>query len=201
MIALLKGHLAYRSIDHLIVDVGGVGYRLQIPLSTFYALPDAGPVQFQVYTHVREDAIHLYGFLTPEEKELFVLLISVSGVGPKLAINILSHIPAAGLRQALADGDAKRLATLPGIGNKTAERLVLELKEKIRKLGSLPLRKTAGAGLGPAASATHLDDILSALVNLGYKENLARKVLETLEVAPDSPLEEILKGALKVLVK
>jgi Holliday junction DNA helicase RuvA len=203
MIALLTGNIAYRSIDHLIVDVGGVGYRLQIPLSTFYTLPEAGPVQFHVYTNVREDAIHLYGFLTPEEKDLFVLLISVSGIGPKLAINILSHIPAASLRAALADGDTKRLATLPGIGNKTAERLVLELKDKIRKLEILPARKAAGAGPQNATAnpATPMEDILSALVNLGYKESLARRVLETLEVAPDSPLEEILKGALKILVK
>ncbi len=200
MIALLKGTIAYRSIDHVIIDVGGVGYRLQIPLSTFYALPETGPAQFQVYTHVRDDAIHLFGFLSIEEKQLFVLLISISGIGPKLALNILSHIPAGALRQALADGDAKRLATLPGIGKKTAERLVLELREKAGKLGAAEGFQPAPEA-GAFAAVVVLEDILSALVNLGYKEAQARKVLESLEIAPGSGFEEILKGALKVLIK
>ena len=200
MIALLKGSIAYRSIDHVIVDVGGVGYRLQIPLSTFYALPESGPTQFHVYTHVRDDAIHLFGFLSPEEKQLFVLLISISGIGPKLALNILSHIPTATLRRALADGDAKRLATLPGIGKKTADRLVLELRDKIGKL-TVAEGFPATPGMGSLEATVVLDDILSALVNLGYKEAQARKVIETLEIAPDSSFEEILKGALKILIK
>lgn len=201
MIALLSGEIAFKSIDHLILDVGGVGYRLLIPLSTFYALPEQGQVRLQVYTHVREDAIQLYGFLSAEEKEMFILLLGVSGIGPKLAVNILSHIPAQGLKDALAGGDVKRLATLPGIGKKTAERLVLELKEKVQKLG-LPLPAPgAAAGSPPVGAPDTLEDILSALVNLGYKENQARKVLEAMEVPPGASLEEVLKGALKVLVK
>jgi len=199
MIALLSGHLAYKSFDHVIVDVGGVGYRLLIPLSTYYSLPDEGEVRLQVHTHVREDAIHLFGFLTVAEKELFGLLIAVSGIGPKLAVNILSHIPAGDLRAALADGDIKRLSALPGIGKKTAERLVLELKEKILKTGP-PLPRAPLAGL-PTPPADPLEDILSALVNLGYKENQARKVLESLEIPAGASLEEVLKGALKVLVR
>ena len=202
MIALLNGEIAFRSIDHLILDVSGVGYRLIIPLSTFYALPDQGRVRLHVYTHVREDAIQLYGFLSAEEKEMFVLLLAVSGIGPKLAVNILSHIPAAGLKEALAGGDAKRLATLPGIGKKTAERLVLELKEKVHRLGPQPLAAPPTTQDSPASPAADpLEDILSALVNLGYKENLARKALENMEIAPGSPLQEVLKGALKVLGK
>lgn len=197
MIASLTGTIAYRSIDHVIVEVGGVGYRLLIPLSTFYALPDAGTVRFQVHTHVREDALLLFGFLTEEEKEMFILLISVSGIGPKLALNILSHIPAAALLTALREGDAKRLATLPGIGKKTAERLVLELQEKVNKLGAPP---QAAAPLS-APLTTSLEDAQSALVNLGYKEAQARKVLEAMEIAPDASLEEVLKGALKILVR
>src|SRR5512134_2736981 len=102
MIALLSGQIAYKSIDHIILDVGGVGYRLLIPLSSYYSLPEQGPVRLFVHTHVREDAIHLFGFLTLEEKELFGQLLAVSGVGPKLAVNILSHIPAGDLRTALA---------------------------------------------------------------------------------------------------
>lgn len=199
MIALLTGKIAYKSIDHLIVDVGGVGYRLMIPLSTFYALPEAGDVRLQVHTHVKEDAIHLYGFLTSAEKEMFALLISVSGVGPRLALNILSNIPVDEFKSALCEGNVKRLSAIPGIGKKTAERLVLELKDKVQRLGPLDL-STAKAGAGPVLSNS-IDDTLSALVNLGYKEGQAKKVLESMEISTDTALEEILKGALKVLVK
>lgn len=200
MIALLRGELAYKSIDHVIVDTGGVGYRVFIPLSTFYAIPDDGEVRLQVYTHVREEALLLFGFSTLMEKEMFVTLINISGIGPKLALNILSHIPVVDLQGAVLAGDVKRLAALPGIGKKTAERLVLELKDK---LGAV-----AGAAVPaqPAAAAARnigdpLADVLSALVNLGYKEPQARKALEALEVAGDAPMEEILKGALKVLAR
>lgn len=198
MIALLTGEIAFKSFDHVIVNVGGVGYRLLIPLSSFYAMPEQGEVRFHVHTHVREDTLALYGFLTMEEKELFLLLLSVTGVGPKLALNILSHIPANALRDALADSDIKRLSSLPGIGKKTAERLVLELKEKVTRLGggNYPRVTTCAT-----PTVDHLDDTLSALINLGYKENQARKVLEALEIPSDAPLEEILKGALKVLAK
>ncbi|MBE0596027.1 MAG: Holliday junction branch migration protein RuvA [Desulfuromonadales bacterium] len=199
MIALLTGTIAYRSIDHLIVDVGGVGYRVTIPLSTFYALPGTGMVRLQVYTQVKEDAIHLYGFLTAEEKELFTLLISVSGVGPKLAVNILSNIPAADLQSALAQGNLARLAAVPGIGKKTAERLVLELRDKVQRLA--PPAQQLASSIRQGALATPVEDTLSALVNLGYKEPQARKVLESMEISVTAPLEEILKGALKILVK
>jgi Holliday junction DNA helicase RuvA len=201
MIALLTGDIAFKSIDHLILDVGGVGYRLLIPLSTFYALPEEGTVRLHVHTHVREDAIQLYGFLAPEEKEMFILLLAVSGIGPKLAVNILSHIPADDLKTALAGGDVKRLSTLPGIGKKTAERLVLELKEKVRRLGTAPPARAQQPASASSPGTDPLEDILSALVNLGYKENQARKVLETMEISPGAPLQEVLKGALKVLVK
>ncbi len=198
MIALLRGQIAFRSIDHLIVDVAGVGYRLMIPLSTFYALPEQGEVRLHVHTHVKEDAIHLYGFGTMPEKELFLLLLTVSGIGPKVALNILSNIPAAELRAALRDSDSRRLAAIPGIGKKTAERLVLELKEKIERLDPLP---TPSASKAPAAASLPFEDSLSALINLGYKESQARKVLEAMEIPPGTPLETILKGALRVLVK
>lgn len=199
MIALLTGKLAYKSIDHLIVDVGGVGYRLQIPLSTFYSLPETGEVRLHVYTQVREDAIHLFGFLTLEEKELFTLLLSVSGVGPKLAVNILSNIPANELRAALYHGDSKRLSAIPGIGKKTSERLVLELQEKVKKLGNASIPAHPSRATGNVDNV--VDDTISALVNLGYKEVQARKALETLELATGTPVEEVLKGALKVLMK
>jgi len=201
MIALLKGQIACKSIDHLVIEVGGVGYRLLIPLSTFYALPEEGEVRLHVHTHVREDAIHLYGFLTVEEKEMFTILLSVSGVGPRLATSILSHIPACELKNALANGDVKRLSSLPGIGKKTAERLVLELKEKVSRLGPVPSPHAPASGPLVPAEASPLEDVLSALVNLGYKDNQARKVLEKMEIPPGAPLEEVLKGALKILIK
>lgn len=196
MIALLTGKIVHRAIDQLILDVGGVGYRLTIPLSTFYALPEKGETALHVHTHVREDAIHLFGFLTAQEKEMFVLLISVSGVGPKLAVNILSNIQTADLHAALWEGDIARLSAVPGIGKKTAERLILELREKVKSKGAQP--PTAGIG---KSAATSLDDALSALLNLGYKEPQARKVLESMNISPGAPIEEILKGALKILVK
>jgi holliday junction DNA helicase RuvA len=198
MIALLTGTIAYRSIDHLILDVGGVGYRLMIPLSTFYCLPETGAVRLHVHTHVKEDAIHLYGFQTTTEKQLFILLLSVSGIGPRLALNILSNIAAGELGAALAQGDLRRLSAIPGIGGKTAERMVLELKDKIGRLVAAPL---PNAAVPPLKPATLLDDTLSALVNLGYKESLARKVLESMETGPDTTLENVLRGALKILVK
>lgn len=199
MIALLSGELAHKSLDHVIVDVGGVGYRVVVPLSTYYVLPDTGPVRLHVYTHVKEDAIHLFGFLSSEEKEMFILLLSISGVGPKLAANILSNIPADQLRTALAGADKKRLAAVPGIGKKTAERLVLELQEKVAKI----LEATGAApDQAPAeSSASPREDALSALVNLGYKESQAQKVLKSMDIPAGSSLEEVLKGALKILVK
>ncbi|MCK4535618.1 MAG: Holliday junction branch migration protein RuvA [Desulfuromonadales bacterium] len=200
MIALVKGDLAYKSVDHVIIDVNGVGYRLFIPLSTYYTLPENGQVQMFVHTHVREDALQLYGFLTVEEKEMFATLIGISGVGPKLAVNVLSHISVVDLETAIAHGDVKRLSSLPGIGKKTAERLVLELKDKLRATG-----RTGQASVAPAnLSGLRLDplnDVISALINLGYKEAQARKILESMEIAPDTPMEDILKGALKVLVR
>jgi holliday junction DNA helicase RuvA len=199
LIALLSGQLVSKQVSQIIVDVGGVGYRLMIPLSTFYALPDEGPVRVHVHTHVREDAILLFGFLTPVEKELFILLLSVSGIGPKVALNILSQLPAEELRAALARGDVQRLATVPGIGKKTAERLILELREKIGPVG-----QSEAPGLPAAdrqATSDIRDDALSALVNLGYKENLSRKALESLAPQPGVGLEEILKQALKILMR
>ena len=197
MIALLNGQIAYKSLDHVILDVGGVGYRLLVPLSTFYTLPDDGPIQLHVHTHVREDAIQLFGFSSSEEKEMFSILISISGVGPKLAINILSHIPTSELASALANSDITRLSSLPGIGKKTAERLSLELKDKVTPF----IVTGSGESTLPPLGTTLLDDLLSALTNLGYKENSARKALESMEIAPDAPLETSLKAALKLLGK
>ena len=141
MIALLTGVIAHKSPDHIILDVHGVGYRVLIPFSTYYDLPEeGGAASLHIHTSVREDAIQLYGFRTRLEKSFFQLLISVSGIGPKMARDILSNIQPAPLAQALAQGDVHKLSAIPGIGKKTAERLVLELKDKVGKLdlASLP---------------------------------------------------------------
>ena len=199
MIALLTGQLAYRSPEQIIIDVAGVGYRLKIPLSTFYALPESGQVQLQIHTHVKEDAINLYGFSSTIEKDLFTLLISVSGVGPKLAITILSHIPSADLAMALSQGDIPRLIAIPGIGKKSAERLVLELQDKATAY-AISASITATGSSSVNTDDSH-KDALSALVNLGYKETLAKRALINLQLAPGASLEDILKAALQVLLK
>ncbi|MDZ4184470.1 MAG: Holliday junction branch migration protein RuvA [Desulfuromonadales bacterium] len=203
MIAMLTGQLVSKGTDQIIIEVaGGVGYRVLIPLSTFYALPDEGTVKLHIHTHVREDALLLYGFLTADERALFILLLSVAGVGPKLALNILSHASPGDLRQAISRGDVKKLATLPGIGNKSAERLVLELKEKVNKLDLSDdlLERGRDTAMTPS-SPDQTEDALSALLNLGYKDAQARKALASIVITPETPLEEILKNALKSLMR
>jgi Holliday junction DNA helicase RuvA len=200
MIALLTGKIAGKTPDAVILDVNGVGYRVQIPFSTFFALPDDGePLTLNIHTHVKEDAIHLYGFLTPEEKQFFQLLISVSGVGPKLAKDILSNIQPEELAAAIIRGDCNRLSAIPGIGRKTSERLILELKEKVVKSG-LATGNNRTVPLS-ATSSTARDDVASALINLGYKEALVTRILADLETEENAPMEQILKLALKKLMK
>jgi Holliday junction DNA helicase RuvA len=199
MIALLTGLIAYKSPDHIILDVHGVGYRVLIPFSTYYELPEeGGSATLHIHTCVREDAIQLYGFRTRLEKSFFQLLISVTGVGPKLARDILSNIQPGPLSQALLLGDLLKLSSIPGIGKKTAERLVLELKDKAGKLdmSSLP---TAGIPHRPADEA--MEDVTSALLNLGYKEPQVRRALSGLQAAEGAGVEELLKQALKTLMK
>ncbi len=199
MIALLSGKLAQRNPDQIIIDVSGVGYRLQIPLSTFYALPEDGNVQLQVHTHVKEDAINLFGFASSAEKELFILLISVSGVGPKLAITILSHIQTSDLALALSQGDIPRLTAIPGIGKKSAERLTLELQDKASSYVATTAIIPADSNFQTVADCHQ--DAISALINLGYKESLAKRALKNISLPAGTPLEKILKAALQVLIK
>lgn len=200
MIALLTGQIAHKSPDHVILDVHGVGYRVMIPFSTYYELPEEGAATLHIHTSVREDAIMLYGFRTRTEKSFFQLLISVSGIGPKLARDILSNIQPPQLAAALIQGDLHKLSAIPGIGKKTAERLVLELKDKAGKLdtGSLSAAEAVGRSL-PESSV--LDDVSSALLNLGYKDVQVRKVLAELDCAGGASVEEVLKQALKILMK
>ncbi|HWI40920.1 MAG TPA: Holliday junction branch migration protein RuvA [Verrucomicrobiae bacterium] len=199
MIALLTGRIARKAPDFIVLDVHGVGYRVHIPFSTYYELPpEETTVSLHIHTSVREDAILLYGFRTLLEKELFQLLISVSGVGPRLATGILSNVEPGDLMRSLAQGDLARLASIPGIGKKTAERLVLELKEKVKKVeGEKPQPEEAAATL----QGDVREDVLSALVNLGYKESLVQKALGAIVPEEGDTVEALLRKALKALMK
>ncbi len=199
MIAHLNGTLSEKTTQAVIIDNGGIGYQVLVPLSTFYALPDEDqPVGLHIHTYVREDALILFGFHTPLEKEIFLLLISVSGIGPKLAINILSGIGPGELLEAMARGDALKLQSIPGVGKKTAERIALELKEKaIRTLGDRPAQaQTMAAGEEKAV----MDDAVSALLNLGYQAKSAKKAVEkACSGLENLTLEGLIKEALKML--
>jgi Holliday junction DNA helicase RuvA len=200
MIAQLSGTLIQKSVTQCVVDVHGAGYRVIVPLSTFYELPDAGrPVVLQIHTHVREDAISLYGFHTEEEREVFQLMISVSGIGPKLAVNVLSGISAGEWIRAVTVEDLKRLTGIPGVGRKTAERMILELKDKAVKLGS---QTTPAVGVSEVWTGEKMkEDALSALVNLGYKGSSARDAVERIMKEAPEPLslDQILKEALRMM--
>ncbi len=170
MIAHLRGKLLSKHPGQAIVETGGVGYEVAISVPTFSELPAAGSeVALHIYMHVREDVIALYGFLRPAEKRLFEKLLTVSGIGPKLAITILSGMAADEMAGAIRGNDVVRLTRIPGIGKKTAERMVLELRDKLPAEG-------AEAPAGPAMSATE-EDVLSALMNLGYQRPIAEKAV------------------------
>jgi holliday junction DNA helicase RuvA len=195
MIALLRGRLAEKHPQHIIVDVGGVGYDVQVPLSTFYNLGEPGSdVMLRVHTHVREDTIALFGFATPLELELFDRLIAINGVGPKLALAVLSGIDAPDLVRAVRLQDVARLMAIPGIGRKTAERIGLELKDRLPK--SLQVESTR-----PRSAEDELrDDVMSALLNLGYQRPAAEKALERVGSEGGS-FQEVLKLTLRALAK
>ena len=200
MIALICGKIAYKGISSIVVDANGVGYRIFIPLTTFYELPEAGePVTLHVHTHVKQDAINLFGFYTVQERDLFQLMISVSGIGPKIAMNILSGITANDLLQAISKGDLGKLVSIPGVGRKMAERLVLELKEKVIKKMMIEQIPVADDQL--KASEMIKEDVLSALVNLGYKNNAAKDALDkVMQVSKEVlTLDQLLKKTLKIL--
>jgi Holliday junction DNA helicase RuvA len=201
MIALLTGRLAFKAPTHLALDVQGVGYEVFIPLSTFYSLPNVDEITtLSIHTHVREDAIQLFGFLTRQEKDAFLLLTTVSGIGPKSALGILSALPVMDLVSAVQSGDVEKLESVPGIGKKTAGRLVLELKEKVVKLHP---------GLGHAIETRSsrqeaaIDDALSALTNLGYRAQDAKEALkEVVRAKPEAAtLQELIRESLKQLAR
>lgn len=202
MIALITGRLASKSPGGVIVDVGGVGYQVHIPLSSFYELPDeGGVVKLHIHTHVREDALLLYGFLSLKEKDLFLALMGVSGIGPKLALNIISGLAFDTLVDAISRGDDKVISTVPGVGKKTAARIVLELRDKVAAMG---FEAIAGGPcrVGPGADRGR-DEAVSALVNLGYNKAHAQDAVKMAcaSCGEDTALEKLIKEALKVLAK
>src|SRR2546426_2064412 len=206
MIAHLSGTLLSKQATSVILDVGGVGYEITIPVSTFYDLEELGAnVQLRIYTHVREDALQLYGFKTARERELFLRLISVSGIGPKLGITLLSGMSADEMIASIRTNNLARLTLIPGVGRKTAERLVVELRDKIGSLSSPELEKEFSTEVGvPAAPNEEImrSDALSALLNLGYQKSAAEKAITAaLEEVADLSVESILRSSLRRLAK
>ncbi len=199
MIAHLTGQLISKTTQSVIIDAGGVGYEVVVPLSTFYSLPEETErVSLHIHNHVREDAFLLFGFRTRLEKDVFLMLISISGIGPKLAVNILSGIGAEDLLDAVAAGEAARVQAVPGVGKKTAERITLELKDKAAQLvGEGEVVRHAPPG---EAGARLGEDALSALLNLGYSAKAARKAVDKgLAEGEASSLEALIRKALRIL--
>ena len=191
MIARLVGRLAQKSPEALVVDVHGVGYRVMVSLTAFAALPEQGAeVELAIHTHLRETALELFGFVSPDERALFAALITVSGIGPRMALNILSGLPAADLRDALAAGNISRLVAVPGVGKRTAERLIVELQDRVRKL--------AAAAPGNGAGAADAEAV-SALVNLGYRQPEAERAVRAATAAGAKELAEVIRRALQKL--
>ncbi len=194
MIARITGTLVEKHVQRLIVDVRGVGYEVLVPLSTMYAVGDAGTeVTLRIHTHVREDALQLFGFLTPLEQTLFERLITVSGIGPKLALSVLSGIETNDLVQAIRSGDVARLTRTPGVGRKTAERIVVDLKDRLEDAA-------VGATHAVTPGGSVRDDLLSALQNLGYQRNaVEKKVDKVLQDEATAEFEAALRAVLREL--
>jgi len=207
LIAHLSGTLLAKQPTSAIVDVGGVGYEVVIPLSTFYELGENGSqVQLRIYTHVREDALQLFGFKTARERELFLQLISVNGVGPSLAIKLLSGMNADEMIASIRTNNLVRLVAIPGVGRKTAERLVVDLRDKIAALSSPALEEEFAAkavAAGELASTESMrDDAMSALANLGYQRAAAEKAVKNaIDEGGDLSVEVILRRSLRSLAK
>ena len=198
MIASLEGSLTYKAPDTVIIDVSGVGYEIKIPLSTFYNLPEPGErTSLHIHTCIKDDAIILNGFFSSEEKEIFLHLIGVTGIGPKLARNILSGISVDDFKGAVIAKELPALVKVPGLGKKTAERLILELSDK---LGALAVDLSGSAGQKPKHAPLE-EDVISALVNLGYKEQAARDAIREAkgESEGDISFEDIFKKTLKIM--
>jgi Holliday junction DNA helicase RuvA len=192
VIAQIRGTLAHKLPGEIIVDVGGVGYQVFIPLNVFYRLPEVGDsISLYIHTHLREDALQLFGFAAAEEKHVFLLLNAVSGIGPKLAVNILSGIPADELVRAVKDGDQLRLLSIPGVGRKLAERMIVELRDKFTTWQSRP------SEVARSDDSQLTADAVSALVNLGYRKVEVEKNVRDMVQNGKRTLEEVLKEVLR----
>jgi Holliday junction DNA helicase RuvA len=205
MIAHLSGTLLAKHATSVILEVGGVGYEVTIPVTTFYGMEDVdAQVKLRIYTHVREDALHLFGFRTERERQLFMLLISVSGIGPKSGIAMLSGMSADEIITAIRQTNLARLTSIPGVGKKTAERLCIELRDKMTALSNPALDEeiAAGAAAAPPSEDVLREDTLSALVNLGYQKSSAEKALaQALGEGGDISVELLLRRSLRHLSK
>jgi Holliday junction DNA helicase RuvA len=201
VIAHLSGTLLLKQPNSLVIDVNGVGYEVTIPVSTFYDIGEVGEtVSLRIYTYVREDTLQLFGFRTGREKELFLRLTSVSGIGPKLGITILSGMNAEELIPAIRRNDLGRLTAIPGVGKKTAERLVIELRDRLAALAEAQTEEEILAAPAQAAAQTVRDDTISALLSLGYQRSQAEKaVARVLEQGQDQSIEQVLRQSLKLL--
>jgi Holliday junction DNA helicase RuvA len=198
VIAFLRGRVLDKQPNRIVVDIGGVGYDVHVPLSTFYETGDEGAeVSLRIYTHVREDALQLYGFLTDLERQVFERLIGISGIGPKLAIAVLSGMDSRELIVAVQRADVARLTGIPGIGKKTAERIVLELKDRLTQLAAPAVVGAPSASAGDRLRA----DLLSALQNLGYHRQQVDKVINSVTSAADVTFEQALRSALRELMR
>jgi len=193
MIGFLEGEILSKIPGMVLINVGGVGYQVYISLNTFYALPDPpGHVALHIHTRVQDDALQLYGFADQDEKALFLELLSIPRIGARIALNILSGIAPGEFREAVTSSDVKRLASIPGLGRKSAERITLELRDRLA--ASAPSRP-------PAPQERERQDALSALLNLGYSKNLAEKALDKVQAQGAHTLEEMLRQSLKWLAK
>ncbi len=193
MIGFLEGEILDKSPGQVLVRVGGVGYQVYISLQTFYSLPDPpGTVALRIHTRVQDDALELFGFADQDEKDVFLQLLTIPRIGPRMALNILSGISPEELREALAASDVKRLASIPGVGRKSAERITLELKDRLA--AGTPTRRAA-------PQDRERGDALSALLNLGYSKNLAEKALDKAQAQGVHTLEDLLRLSLKYLAK
>ena len=206
MIAHLSGTLRAKHATSVIVDVGGVGYEVTIPVTTFYDLgePPSALVQLHIYTHVREEALQLFGFRTLRERELFTLLISVSGIGPKSAVAMLSGMSADEIVTAIRTNNYARLTSIPGVGRKTAERLVIELRDKMAALSGPALEEQVGVGGAAAAQSEDAlrEDTLAALLQLGFPKPAAEKAITgAMQEGGDLSVETLLRRSLRQLSK
>lgn len=203
MIAYLSGKLLEKQANTAIVDVGGVGYEVSIPLSTFYELGEVGSdVNLRIYTYVREDTLQLFGFKTLRERDLFLRLISVQGIGAKMGIAMLSGMSADEIILAIRTDNVVRIKSIPGVGQKTAERIIIELRDKVGELSSGAALSEGPSNLEPLPSDAVFDDALSALTNLGYQRSAAEKALkQSAQEGTEMSVQKLLRRALQVLAK